>query len=246
MQMKKIILLFLFIIPILSFGQSLDITKKNLQLLLESTSIIEFKLDSTGFSKLPRIDYFCETEKYETRYYNNWHLVDLNNDKLNDLIYSGPCLPYSQTAVFINNGKTLEEIHDYPGQLISIDKNEKYTTVNVIKKSVGCDDYTEFIEIKIGQNNQIDKHTIQYYLDTKINLIDNQLKKKIISGTIRTTPIIDNFIHKHLCYDDVTIKGNQILHIENKNVIVIYSKDGWSQVLYKKNDENSIIGWIKN
>lgn len=252
--MKSCILIFVFGLTITSRGQSIDEVQKRLSLLTQAEKV---KYDTTGFSKLPESKYFCtsdiviiEKDSTETivpsetedpwKYYT---VIDLNDDDLNDLIYSGPCLPYDQTGVFVNDGKTLKLIHDYPGKVVSLEKSVDKSVINVLKESCCCDYYSDYIQVTIWNDSHIDKNQITFFGNTEIK-VDKVTKLKI-KGILRTSPEVNDKKMKDDCSDQI-IDGNHLAHIDKPTTVVQLSQSGqWRLILYPVDNENSYIGWIK-
>ena len=134
------------------YGQPLDDLSKRLKHLERQD---DFKFDTTGFSSLPKFDYRCDNANRHR--WDYFHVVDLNQDGLNDLIYSGPCSPNNQTAIFLNNGRVFRKIYDYPGKIVSIEKSESATIINILKEAIPCENYSQYTEVTIDLKSQGDK-----------------------------------------------------------------------------------------
>ena len=201
-----------------------------------------FKLDTTGFSSLPKFDYRCDNANA-----NKWdyfHVVDLNRDGLKDLIYSGPCSSDNQTGIFLNNGRVFKRIYDYPGKLISIDETESATIINILKEATRCEDYSQYTELTIDLHSKVTKNTILFNPKTKIT-IGARLRQEKVVGMIRTTPQINDEIKRNECNTAVR-KGNQLTRIDEfKNIIQLNKFGEWWLVLYPENREKSWIGWMR-
>ena len=124
--------------------------------------------------------------------------VDLNQDGLNDLIYSGPCSPNNQTGIFLNNGRVFKKIYDYPGKIVSIEKNESATIVNILKEATPCENYSQYTEVTIDLKSQVTKNTILFGPTTKIT-IGGRLRQEKVVGMIRTTPQVNDEIKRNEC-----------------------------------------------
>lgn len=234
--MRHLFTLILFFIYINSFGQEFSTIKSRIDLLETN---INFKLDSTGLSKLPLPIYNCAINNSE----NNWHIQDLNNGGLKDLIYSGTCQPYHQTAIFLNSKRGFKLVHDFPGKLISITDSPSIVKINILKSSCCCDYYSNLIEVSINNKSEIQKNTISFHFETKIET-SNKLISKTLSGILRSSPKIEDSIKKDPCTDEKII-GNQFETIEKKSVIVLNEEKDWLLVLIKQSDTYSILGWVK-
>ena len=202
----------------------------------------DFQFDTTGFSFLPKLDYRCDNGNA-----NRWdyfHVVDVNQDGLNDLIYSGPCSPDNQTAVFLNNGRVFRKVYDYPGKIVSIEKIQSGTIINIFKEAIRCEDYSQYTAIFIDVKSQLTKNTILFAPKTKIALAGRLRQEKVV-GLIRTTPQINDAIKRNDC-NTAVLKGNQLTRIEEFRDVVQLNKYGeWWLVLYPETREKSWIGWMR-
>ncbi len=254
--MKSYLLILFLGLGTMSQGQSIENLQKRLSFLNNPATI---KFDTTGLSKLPKLKFLCtsdivviepnSTEKIvpsETK--DSWRyfsVIDLNNDGLNDLIYSGPCNPYDETGIFINDGKNLQLVYDYPGAIISIEKYGSRTIINSLKEACCCDSDFDFTEIVINKGSSlVTTNRITYGQIPKTNF--KNLEKIKIKGILRRTHKQDDADKKDQCSDRI-IKGNHWLSVDKEADAIKLSQSGqWVQVLYKKNKDESIIGWIKS
>jgi hypothetical protein len=219
-------------------GQTLDGLRNRISL-LERPS--DFIYDTTGFSSLPGIDYACDN-KNKIRS-DNYHVVDLNGDGRNDLIYSGPCKDVTQTAIFLNTGKVFRKVYDNIGRIVSIDKDGAETKVNILKEACCCDFFSQYTEFVVNEKSQIRRNTIVFGAQTKIS-VAARFKQDKVMGTIRTTPQVNDVIKRDGCNN--TVKGNQLTRIHDfKDVVQINKTGPWWLVLYQENMERAWIGWMK-
>ncbi|NOS92106.1 MAG: hypothetical protein HOP30_09305 [Cyclobacteriaceae bacterium] len=252
--MKTTILIFFLTLTIGSQCQSIENIKKRLQLLSDSSKI---RSDTTGLSRLPRFTFFCTAEIIITEEdrtektipseiqdpWNYYSVIDLNNDGLNDLVYSGPCNPYDQTGILLNDGKSLQLIYDYPGVVISIVKGSTQTTIHSLYRPTGCYSNNELIEITIVKGKPPSINRIGYTVIPKLNL--QNLKNVKVQGVLRWSPKQDDVERKDECSDQ-RIKGNHLLNIDKPTEAIQLDQFGqWRLVLYKTSNHESIIGWIK-
>ncbi|HTE23947.1 hypothetical protein [Flavitalea sp.] len=201
-----------------------------------------FAFDTTGFSKIPPLkDYFCDDQSF--RKWDSYHVVDLNNDGIDDLIYSGPCRPYPQTGIFLNDGQKLKQIHDSPGQIIALEQTTKGTIINILKEACCCDYFSEYTAITIYNDSGVDKNVITFDGNTKITL--DKLHETEIKGTLRSSPKINDIVKKDDCSEE-TIKGNHVRYISKLTKVVELTSSGkWRLVFYPENKKQSWIGWIR-
>lgn len=197
--------------------------------------------DTIGFSELPKIDFLCDEEyQFERKYYS---IIDLNHDGLKDLIYSGPCLVYDQTVIFIQKGSRFLKIYDEAGRVVSVRTFDSMTHVYSQYEPVGCYSDNHLSEISIKNDSIPIVKRINYVKFPKMTL--NSLKLIKVKGVLRWSPKEDEVDRKDPCSDNV-IHGNHLLRIENeRSVIQVAREKDWSFVLYKTDEANSILGWIK-
>jgi len=100
-----------------------------------------------------------------------------------------------------------------------------------------------FTIFSINFDNRLVKRRIEYHSDTKISVF-SELKEKQISGVLRSTPVVNDNLYQDPCVSQKII-GNQILEINDAKVVVLDCKKDWLLVLHNKDNEHSIIGWIK-
>ncbi len=232
------IILILVLETPLSFAQTLDGLRHRLKLLQNQA---DFVYDTTGFSKLPRIEYKCDNNNKGPSDY--FHVVDLNNDGRMDVIYSGPCGDVVQTGIFLNTGRVLKKVYDNVGKIVGLQQTASKTTINILKEACCCDFFSQYTEIILNEKSEIARNTIVFGAPTKISLA-GRFKEDKVMGTIRTTPAVNDVIKRDECNN--TVKGNQLTRIHDfKDVIQINKAGAWWLVLYPETSERSWIGWMK-
>jgi len=160
------------------------------------------------------------------------------------LIFSGPCNPYYQTAIFLNNGKELELVFESTGKLVSLVDSSRYTRLDILKSSCCCDYFSDLIRLSFNSSNIVSRHTLSFHYNTKIDAVQN-LGEKVVSGKLRTTPMVNDSTQNDPCSSDI-IRGNQLYEIKDKKLPIIASKNGWHLVIHTKDKNNSIIAWVKD
>lgn len=205
--------------------------------------------DTTDFFTLPQVKYECDDHFEAFEFPENkksiefYHVVDLNNDGLKDLIYSGPCSPYYQTGIFLNDGKTLKLVYDYPGEVVSLEKLKDKTLINILKESCCCDYYSDYIQVTIWNDSRVDKNQITFWSNTEINV--GMIGEIKIKGILRNSPEINDNKIKDECSNSV-MEGNHLTHIDKSTTVIQLNQFGqWKLILYNVDKENSYIGWIK-
>ena len=237
--MRYVFTILILVLRLASFGQTLSDIDNRLRLLENRT---DFKYDTTGFSALPKIDFFCDNGNQNP--WDYYHVVDLNGDGLNDLIYSGPCKPEGQTGIFLNTAKGFKKLFNYPGELVHIDQNKSTKVVHIFRTACCCNFYSEYIAVSIDSLSNVSKNIISFGAETNVK-IGTRLRKQKVVGVLRTTPEVNDLLKKDPCGKQ-SIKGNHVARIQNFKDVIQLSKSGsWWLVLYPLNKERSLIGWMK-
>jgi hypothetical protein len=236
--MKTFFIFLLVAWPAFASGQSDAEISKRLKLLVTRPSP---KYDTSGMSSLPKFNYRCNNEnKFAAEFF---HVVDLNDDGLSDIVYSGPCGGNYQTGIFLNIGKAFKKIYDYPGQVIFVEKDSVSTAVNILKEASACDFYSQYIQVRVDRKSQLAKNTIVFGAKTKIS-VANRFRKDKVVGTLRTTPHINDVVKRDECNN--AVRGNQLTRIsEFKDIVQLNRFGPWWLVLYPESNERSWIGWMK-
>ncbi|WKB82454.1 hypothetical protein QYR09_05335 [Cellulophaga lytica] len=233
--MKNKIAIVFFLSSLSLFSQDFSDIKTRVSLLKTTAT---FKVDSTGISKIQVPTYYCDTNEPG----NNWHVQDLNNDGLKDLIFTGTCQPYHQTAIFLNNKKGFQLVYDAPGKILSITSTTNTTEINSYNPSCCCSYYSSLVKITINNTSVVEESTISFHDKTVITLSD-KLYTKTVSGILRSTPVIDDVIKKDPCTGEEK-NGNRIGIAENESAIVVNQENNWLLVFIKQNGSYA-VGWVK-
>jgi hypothetical protein len=229
----------ILVLGLASFGQTLSDIGSRLKL-LENRS--DFVYDTAGFSVLPKIDFFCDNGNQNP--WDYYHVIDLNGDGLNDLVYSGPCKPEGQTGIFLNTSQGFKKLFNYPGELVHIDQSKSTKVVHIFRTACCCNFYSEYIAVSIDSLSNVSKNIISFGADTNVK-IGTRLRKQKVVGVLRTTPEVNDLLKKDPCGKQ-SIKGNHVARIQNFKDVIQLSKSGsWWLVLFPLNKERSLIGWMK-
>lgn len=227
-------------------GQSLDDIRQKIQLIITPDRV---KSDTTGYSQLPKLTIECDDhfKAYDfpegKKKWDYYHVIDLNLDGLNDFIYSGPCLPYDGTSIFLNDGSRLNRVFEYAGQIVSIKKLSDRTIVTLFKKSCCCDYNSDLVDVTIHRDAPVEERWISFFGSTEVEV--DKMEKVKVNGILRTQPEVIDIEIKDSCTDEM-LKGNHLKNIEKKIEVVQLKRDGnWRLVLYPEDKKQSWIGWIK-
>jgi len=93
-------------------------------------------------------------------------------------------------GIFLNDGKNLKLVHNYPGELVSLEKKSAKTVINILKKSCCCDYYSDYIQVTTWNDSRIDKNQITFEGNTEIK-VDRVTELKI-KGILRTSPEVND------------------------------------------------------
>jgi hypothetical protein len=235
--MKSQLLFALILTVSNTYGQNLSNLQNTLQKLLDKT---EFQLDTSGLAQLPKLeDYICNSRVPN----RNAHVCDLNQDGLNDLIYTGSCAPYSETVIFLNEGKSFKQVYSSGGAVIAIEKKGDITEVIIFAEACCCMHFSDLFIAQIGKDDTCQEQSIAFHTDTELSLGQVIITERM-SGTVRTTPKVNNKPQKDECTDEQYI-GNTLITVKNEAVTVLNKKGKWVLVLVAEDSEQSLIGWMK-
>ncbi len=216
--------------------------KTQLQL-LQTPLGFKFSMDSTGFSKVENAKFYTKNDDTDMFDINstNVHLIDINNDGKKDVIYQDN-RHYLATVLLVKKGNDFIEIWNGSGALVYLKKGEQ-TTLSVLSNAIGCFDSTMLSEVVINEDNTFTENVITIHSDTKIEKIDKAFEQELISGILRTQPVIDDTKKIDPCTGE-SKTGNQLRMLQNKKITVIKKQSDWLLVVLKEKDIR-IIGWIK-
>lgn len=243
----KIFLTFIFLgVVIQTRGQTLEEVSQKIHLIKTPDKITN---DTTGFSQLPRLTMECDDhfKAYDfpenTTKWDYYHVIDLNRDGLKDFIYSGPCLPYNQTTVFLNDGSHLKTVFEYAGKVVSIEQLKDRTIVSLFKKSCCCDYNSDLVDVIIHRDSRVEEKWITFFGNTEVKV--DQIERIKVSGILRTQPEeVDTEVEDN-CTGQL-VKGNHLKIIVKTTEVTQLSREGnWRLVLYTEDAKQSWIGWIK-
>jgi len=222
------------------FGNSQTVEDLNDRILFFKSDS-NFVIDSTGFSKLPKVEMECaQISEVPGNYY---HVSDLNFDGLNDLVYFGSCNPYNEVEIYLNTGNSLNRIFKRPADKLRIEKKETRTIIDMVFPSCCCLTNSEITRVVIFNNFQFSKHTLNIDRETEV-VINEPSFETSISGILRKTPQINDEVVEDDCSDKKII-GNQIMEIpEKSSLIVLYKQQDWYLVLLNSSQFSSQIGWV--
>jgi hypothetical protein len=227
-------------------GQSLEEIQQKLRLIKTPETIAS---DTAGLSQLPKLKTECDDhfEAYDfpenKTKWDYYHVIDLNQDGRNDFIYSGPCLPYDQTSIFINDGLSLKRVFDYAGQIVSIKQLKDRSIITLFKESCCCDYYSDLVEVIVHKDSGIGEKWITFFGNTEITI--DEVKKINVTGILRTHPELVDAETKDVCNGEM-VKGNQLKNITRMTGVIQLGRSGeWRLIVYPEDAKHSWIGWIK-
>lgn len=241
LEMKANIIFYsLLVFSLQSIGQDIDSYERRLKVLLNPTSV---EYDTTGYSLLPAFSNYCgENDSKEFEFYK---VIDLDDDGLLDLVFSGPCIPYYQTIVFLNRGDRLEKVFDIAGEVISIDDHNGKRKIDISLEACCCSHNSYLEELVFGESGHSRSRSIKYHGTTELEF-QPTYKTDEISGVLRSHPVVDDNRKKDPCSESF-IEGNVVGKIEEPETVIELSASGkWKLVLSMETEYYSTIGWIRS
>ena len=223
-------------------AQDLVATRKKLDLINVTH---EFRPDSSGLHLLRNFEYHCtenimNDEHVEANYL---HVLDLNHDGEDDILFSGPCNPYPQVGIFLNRGDHFDNVYSRGGEIVAIEKGADEVKIYALFRVCCAGDENWLEEITVGRKSVLISHTVNFNESTKLNL-DCKLKLVKLKGILRTTPTKNDSIMKDPGTDR-EIFGNRILELKKpERVIQLHTQGEWALVMVRKSSSTSVIGWL--
>lgn len=158
------------------------------------------------------------------------HMVDLDNDGDQDLIFDGPCAPYKQVIIYINDGGKLRIIWDEPGEVISVSQHEEGSEVLVWNEACCCNNYKSLSSIgiqKLEEKPNVESLSWHQNIQVPINFYT---KSQQAIGVFRSSPFIEDQVRKDECTGESVI-GNQDFILENQVSAFKITSQGNMQLL---------------
>ncbi len=215
------------------YAQEIEGLSYRISLLTDS---IMLSLDTTGYGQLP-----LGKENFDLA---GCHVVDLNLDGKNDLIYTLGFPPYLNVQMYLNNGKRLEEVYTYIGALQAIKQTSQTSVVYFVKNSCCCDAYSDLVKVEVDKASKVTEDIISFHYETEISESPKFLHKQL-SGTLRTIPSVNDSLMRDPCTDD-TLIGNRIGELARQSVWVLTSEGDWHLIIPQQTDSvHRLIAWIK-
>jgi hypothetical protein len=227
-------------------GQTLEEVSQKINLLKTPSEIAN---DTMGFSQLPALTIECDDHfkaydfpENQTKW-DYYHVIDLNRDGLKDFIYSGPCLPYDQTSVYLNDGTHLKRVFEHAGKIVSFKQLKGRTIITLFKKCCCCDYNSDLVDVIIHRDSRVEEKWITFFGNTEVKA--DKLERIKVNGILRTHPEVIDADVRDSCTDEM-LKGNHLKNIVQTTDVIQLSRDGnWRLVLYTEDAKQSWIGWIK-
>lgn len=175
-----------------------------------------------------------------------FHWVDLNQDSVNDIIYSGGCMPYAETELFLFKDGGYIRVTNMGGEVINLKKSEHYIKVYTRSEGCCCDFYSGIGIAKIlPGSHETEISSLLWHVELEMDSVTYSFEPFETMGRIalRTHPRINNKIRLWECNDDFKIFGNRTIQF-NQGVsgYILYRKKvkgkTWGLVLIMPNGKH--------
>ncbi|HEY2582094.1 MAG TPA: hypothetical protein VGI43_09810 [Mucilaginibacter sp.] len=182
----------------------------------------------------------------EKEFENNCHIVDFNNDGLDDVIYTGSTGSEGRVViVFLNTGNGFKEVLKQEQDIVKLDFKDNKLFRLYIKDKGCCDAWIDFN--RIYQVDYIDKipqfNTI--YLTSNLHIA--RFPKKYLKEPIYFEVLHDNY-KMHLepriddtIADDFTFPGSSFKASNNVDTLIKGTK---GRAIAKQSDNTGRVWWL--
>ncbi len=142
---------------------------------------------------------------------HSMYWVDLNNNQKSDLIFSGGCMPYAATCLFIRQGDSLKLLKKYTGVITQLRSDSNATHIAIRSDACCCSMYSGVFLATIAHHSDtlLDRKEVFWYgempLEEPTFFKPLTTKKK---AHLRYSPVSHNKVKSWECDSSVKIKGN--------------------------------------
>lgn len=217
----------------------------------ESREKVE-RLKSVIASKDFKTNCLTESAKLSGSAVGDFHWVDLNRDSFTDIIFSGTCMPYTATGLFLfKNGKYVR-VDNMAGAVIDIKHEAHGTTVFVRNEACCCSFFNAIYVAKIlpGSFNP-EKWELLWHGDMEMDTLafDFEYFETTKTIALRNQPRMLNKKSLWECNEDYKVLGNITFQF-HKGVsgYILHRKKRrgktWGLALILPNDRNIENGYI--
>ena len=217
----------------------------------ESREAVEL-LKAVIASKDFRTNCLTESAKVSGSAVGDFHWVDLNRDSFDDIVFSGLCMPYAETGLFLfKNGKYVR-VDNMGGSVIDLKHEADGTTVFARNEACCCSFFNAIYVAKIfpGSFNP-EKWKLLWHGEMEMDTLafDFEYFETTKSTALRNQPSVLNKENAWECNEDYKVLGNITFQF-NKGVTgyILYRKKRrgktWGLALILPNDKNIDNGYI--
>lgn len=197
--------------------------------------------DTHGLFELPHLRFDCES--YDK---GNFHVTDLNGDRINDLLYHGPCKPTIQTAAFIHNGIGYDKVLDVAGAIVEIERSDEGAKLYLYNPAADCMDADRMGCYELNRRGElVAETTLLWSIDDTLPARPDNIPTHV-RGVVRDHPQEDDALRTEPCFGD-TVMGNRLFDTPDATAALLLRTCGdWQQVLVPHGEHNYRIAWIQN
>jgi hypothetical protein len=156
--------------------------------------------------------------------------------------FSGACMPYDRTIIYLNSAGGQMVSYDFPGKVVGLEKNEAGVSIFIFAEACCCSYYNELSCITPDKEFEVVSTSITWHRDVVLEI--DKPKKAVKAGVLRTSPKTEDTKYPDECSGIIMTGNHMNLLDKGTELYVLAEKYTWSLVLWQQDRGVFWIGWI--